>query len=91
MFTEVNEQALQVLFRHPELRDEAQRIVRKSNKELSHFIAQLKSSTWDGPQAEKQLQTLCKASEKSSMKLMERLQAVRTSSAKNQPSEFRES
>ena len=73
-FTEVNEQSLHLLMRHPEQQAEAQRIVRKSNKLLRQFIGRLKGSTWDGPDAEAQLKSLCREAEAESLELMERVQ-----------------
>ena len=75
-FTEVNEQALQLLMRHPEHQAEAQRIVRKSNAFLRQYIGVLKGNTWTGKNAEHQLRELCGQAEHSSMELMERVQAV---------------
>ena len=73
-FTEVNEQSLHLLMRDPEQQAEAQRIVRQSNKLLRQYIGRLKGSSWDGPDAEAQLKSLCREAESESLALMERVQ-----------------
>ncbi|MDA1335702.1 MAG: hypothetical protein O2818_02330 [Bacteroidetes bacterium] len=72
----MNEQCLQLLLRHPEKQAEAQRIVRQSNKELRHFIGQLKSTNWSNKTGEAELKALCREAELCSTMLLKRVQAV---------------
>ena len=73
-FSEVNEQALQLMMHHPECEAEAQRIVRKSNSMLRQHIGTLKSKSWNAPQDSAALKQLCQEAQEDSLKLMQRIQ-----------------
>ena len=73
-FSEVNEQALQLMMHHPECEAEAQRIVRKSNSLLRQHIATFKSNPWKAPQDSATLKQLCQEAQEDSLKLMQRIQ-----------------
>ena len=73
-FSEVNEQALQLMMHHPECEAEAQRIVRKSNSLLRQHIGTFKSSPWKAPQDSAALKKLCQEAQEDSLNLMQRIQ-----------------
>ena len=65
-FSEVNEQALQLMMHHPECEAEAQRIVRKSNSLLRQHIGTFKSNPWKAPQDSAALKKLCQEAQEDS-------------------------
>ena len=73
-FSEVNEQALQLMMHHPECEAEAQRIVRKSNSLLRQHIGTFKSTRWKANQDSVALKQLCQEAQKDSLKLLRRIQ-----------------
>ena len=73
-FSEVNEQALQLMMHHPECEAEAQRIVRKSNSLLRQHIGTFKSTPWKANQDSVALKRLCQEAQEDSLKLMRRIQ-----------------
>ena len=73
-FSEVNEQALQLIMNHPECEAEAQRIVRKSNSLLRQHIRAFKSREWKANQDSVALKRLCQEAQEDSLKLLRRIQ-----------------
>lgn len=73
-FSEVNEQALQLMMHHPECEAEAQRIVRKSNSLLRQHIGTFKSTPWKANQDSVALKRLCQEAQEDSLKLLQRIQ-----------------
>ena len=73
-FSEVNEQALQLMMNHPECESEAQRIVRKSNSLLRQYIGAFKAREWKANQDSVALKRLCQEAQEDSLKLLRRIQ-----------------
>jgi|TARA_B100000768_G_C11284027_1_gene380685 hypothetical protein len=72
-YAEVTERSMQLALRYPDHRIVAEKMVRKSNDELAHFIGILKSTNWSETSQEL-LQNLCRDAEENSLLLLRELQ-----------------
>lgn len=79
-FSEVNEQALQLMMNHPECEAEAQRIVRKSNSLLRQHIGAFKSREWKADKDAAVLKQICLEAQMDSLELLQRIQKATANS-----------